>query len=376
MTELHVVPNTETEPDLTDPERKEDPFKPWTTEQLVAAKRPPEWLAKGLIMAPTYGIMAGPEKSLKSYIAQIIAVGIAAGKPILGTFAVSKAESVLMFVGEGGRLPYTGRLERIASAYGVRLEDLPIVTSFGIAPIPMDSFRKPFTSLVQEIEPALVILEPLYAYHGSASKGSMLYEEGDQLSYLSHVTEDRGISLIIGTHFNQTGKGRGLTRITGAGGAEWSDSWWIVVKGDSCDVSAGHFEIEFDVGSRQWGGTEWDLVIDLGAYDADAMDHCGEIIWHMERVDGGRKNKNAIPIEDQIIRIVTKHPFEYTESQIVTKCYGTADDIRKMFHAVEDAGDIVCQKTPRSDIRGRTRQFDCYGPRPLSEAQKRIAGLL
>ena len=147
-----------------DPAKPDERFKLWTPQDLIDSNTPPVWTAKGLIIQPTYGMLAGAEKSLKSYIAQFIAVGAAAGVPIFGQFEVPTPIPTLMMVGEGGRLPYTRRLDRIARAYGVRLADLPMFSTFDVASTLSDQFRTSLVRNLKELWPGLVIIEPFYAF--------------------------------------------------------------------------------------------------------------------------------------------------------------------------------------------------------------------
>jgi hypothetical protein len=69
---------------VDDPEIPDERFKLWTPQELLDSNAPPVWTIKGLVIKPTYRMLAGAEKSLKSYLAQIVAVGgrclLAAGK--------------------------------------------------------------------------------------------------------------------------------------------------------------------------------------------------------------------------------------------------------------------------------------------------------
>ena len=75
--------------------------------------------------------------------------------------------------------------------------------------------------------------------------------------------------------------GRNLKRIAGAGTSEWPDSWILVRKTPSLqsDVTFGHFYLDLKIGSRQWGGTEWRLELNIGYYDFDLGDHTGDVSW-------------------------------------------------------------------------------------------------
>jgi hypothetical protein len=346
--------------DKGDPMVPDERFKLWTPEDLIANNVPPVWTVKGLVIHPTYGFLAGAEKSLKSYLAQIIAVGVAAGAPVLGQFAVPKAVPVLMMCGEGGQIPYTRRLLRIADAYGVNLADLPLFSTTDVASVMSDVFRTSFARNLKEVGPGLTVIEPFYAFHGSASEGKMLAVEGDMLTWMSHTALEHGSSLIVGNHYNQTGTGSGLRRITGVGPAEWSDSWWIVEKDDGrSDVATGHFELALEVGSRQWGGTSWDVVIDIGPFNDDTMDNEGDITWTVQRSTG--KQAGSGGSTTRILSIVTAHPFEYSKAQIVAQCSGKKNAAEAVFTSMMFKGQIEKQKLPRLE-GNRMVKRDLWGP--------------
>jgi hypothetical protein len=152
-----------------------------------------------------------------------------------------------------------------------------------------------------------------------------------------------------------------LKRITGAGPAEWSDSWWIVEKDENrSDVTTGHFELAFGVGSRQWGATSWDLTVDLGPFDDDTMDNEGDITWTVQRSSGKRGGSSGTA--DSILNLITQHPFEFTKTQIVNACGGRKTDAENVFRAMGLAGIIEMQSVRRSEgTRQVTREV--WGPR-------------
>ena len=151
-----------------------------------------------------------------------------------------------------------------------------------------------------------------------------------------------------------------MRRITGAGPAEWSDSWWIVEKDENrSDVTSGHFELAFEVGSRQWGATSWDLTVDLGPFDDDTLDNEGDITWTVHRSSGKRGGSGGTA--DFILALVTQHPFEFTKSQIVTTCGGRKTDAENVFRAMVLNGTIEMQSVLRKEgTRQVTREV--WGP--------------
>jgi hypothetical protein len=102
---------------------------------------------------------------------------------------------------------------------GVNLADIPLFPSFDIAPIDSPAFRRTLERDLVEIQPGHVGIDPYYAFHG-ASDPKNLHDEGAALTALSSTVVDAGASLVVVNHYNQTGSGSGLNRITMAGSAE------------------------------------------------------------------------------------------------------------------------------------------------------------
>ena len=113
---------------IRDVERSEaigpERFKRWSITDLMKADLTYRWLAEGFMVDPTYGIDSGELKTLKSYFGLARAVGLAAGVPILGRWYVPDRRRVLIYVAEGGRIPFTRRLIRVCEAHGVDVHDL------------------------------------------------------------------------------------------------------------------------------------------------------------------------------------------------------------------------------------------------------------
>ena len=65
------------------------------------------------------------------------------------------------------------------------------------------------------------MLDPLYLAAAGAS-GSNLYDMGAVLQAIQGVCQHAGCALLVVTHWNKTGDGRGADRISGAGPAAWA----------------------------------------------------------------------------------------------------------------------------------------------------------
>jgi hypothetical protein len=252
-------------------------------------KRPPDpfviprlrWLIEGLWCEGTYGELAGGQKTLKSYLAMFIDVGLAAGVDVLGRFKVPEAKPVLHLAGEGGEVGYWRRLERVCAALGISIDRVRphLEVTFQRIPVTSPLFVESLSAELEAVRPALVHVDPWFAYSPRDVDTRQLIEVGAALESLGRLCADAGASLLINNHFNETGSGNELTRITGAGHAEWVDSWLLVWHRGERDVGAGRFKLGLEVGSRQWGGSTWDLDLDVGRFDETSAMHDGPITW-------------------------------------------------------------------------------------------------
>ena len=315
----------------------------WSMAELLAEPDDFTWVIQGLLADPTYGQIAGEMKSLKTYLAAMLQVGLAAGVPILDRFVPVEARPVVAYVGEGGRRPYMRRLRRIASAMGVSLADIPLYVVTDVAPIESDAFQLSLHRDLDEIRPGLVVLDPFYAYHGARTKASDLHQEGALLSGLSGRCLAAGASLMVVNHMNQTGAGMDLKRITMAGSGEWVDSWMLVAHRENPDVEAGAFKLRLEVGSRQWGGTRWDLDLTVGHFDAESGSHDGPITWDIRPA----VDRSATPdgedrdakIQQRILAFLADCPGS-TKTEAKRTIGGNAERFYRAFDALADAGKI------------------------------------
>jgi AAA domain len=132
---------------------------------------------------------------------------------------------VLVFLGEGGERAMVRRLRAIAAHKGV---DLAGLAAGGLVRL---CFRVPKLTAGGELEAvaaeladrpaALVILDPLYLAVGTAGAGADLYAMGAILTGIQGVCQAAGAALVVVTHWNKTGEGRGARRISGVGPGAW-----------------------------------------------------------------------------------------------------------------------------------------------------------
>lgn len=315
------------------------------------------WMVRGLLCHPTYGQVAGELKTLKSHLASILAVSVASGRPYLGRFAIDQAQPVTLLVGEGGRIPFVRRLHAITTAMGIDdPHDLPLRAVFEVAPIGSDRFR---ATIDDELDKGarLIVVDPLYAYHGTTVNSANLHEEGSLLTSISSPCVEAEASLLVVNHFNQTGTGSGLKRITQAGSGEWVDSWLLTRHRQDPDVANGDFKLELSVGSRQWGGSTWDVDLHLGRLDPTTGHHHGDITWNTRPTDTTAKVTEAVAeATERITSTVREHP-GLSKEKVAKAAGGRVTEARRLVDRLADQGVINRRYTrfTRQDGRDNAR---------------------
>ena len=350
-------------------------FRRWTMPELLGEPDTFHWHVRGLLCDPTYGQIGGEMKTMKSTVATFVQVGLAAGVNIFDHFVVDRSRPVIAYVGEGGRSLYRRRTERVARAMGVDLADIPLYPSFDVAPIGSLMFAESLARDLREIEPGLVSLDPLYVYHGTQTKASDLHQEGALLTRLSKPCMDAGASLQVVNHFNQTGSGVNLKRITMAGSGEWADSWVLLAHREPPDVANGAFKLTMEIGSRQWGGTSWELDLDIGRFDMDAGVHDGDISWELRRAAVGgvtaeKQTEANGKARTAILDAVADMPWEKTKTELKVLVGGSREAFTAAFNALADEGRISHNKIRRTEA-GIEKERPLWGLSPTRADENR-----
>lgn len=306
-----------------------------------------EWHAQALLAMPTHGELAGAEKSLKTYTGLALDVGLAAGLPVLGRFEVPRPQRVLLLVGEGGKGPWLRRWARICAAYGVEPGDLGDMVRFTVSTASVSSgrFTEGVRAELERFEPALVHLDPWYAYAAGGDDSRQVVEVGRTLDRVAELCRGHGASLLINHHFNRQGT-EGLRAITGAGHAEWVDSWLMLKHRSPARVGAGEYRLRLDVGSRQWGGESYDLDFDIDPIT-------GTVAWRIEVAspdgEGDEEDAKFIAAKLALLRTGRRAKRALTRASFIERTKGHRDSsLRAAFDELLADGQIIVVATFRN----------------------------
>jgi len=174
------------------------PFPTLRAAQLAAA--PPSaqsWLIEGLWSAEAVGIVGGPPKTFKSFVALDLAVAVASGAPCLRHFRTCQRGPVLLFAAEDDLRIVRTRLEGIAAAAGVVFEDLDIhIITVPTLRLDRRDDRLALDATVAQLLPKLLVLDPFVRLH--AIDENVVGEVAPILAYLRSLqrTHHTAVALV------------------------------------------------------------------------------------------------------------------------------------------------------------------------------------
>ena len=186
----------------------------------VAARGPRRFLFRGLWSESDHGVIGAEDKAGKSWMGLDAAVSVASGAPFLGFVPTEVTGPVVVFLGEGGEAKTLRRLHAVCAERKVVLEELPLYLCFRVPRLTDELAMAVVEEWVADKRPALTLIDPLYLAARGA-KGSDLYAMGEHLEAVQAITQRHLSALMVLTHWNQTGRGTGSERFTGAGPSAW-----------------------------------------------------------------------------------------------------------------------------------------------------------
>ena len=219
------------EPESTEEVSEVPPLPLVSYEGIMSSnKSQPGWLVKDLWMRKSHGIVAGEPKTYKSTITLDLAVSVASGVPLWGSYEVEEQGPVLIVQNENAEWIMKDRLEKMIASKRLGGEarvkgnkvtvdwppNLPIyfVNNYGY------NFNDPMHKLqleeaVKQIRPVLVIFDPLYLmFDGDVNHAKDLQPV---LQWLLNIKNTYQTAVMVVHHWNKSGtSSRGGQRMLGS----------------------------------------------------------------------------------------------------------------------------------------------------------------
>jgi len=130
-----------------------------TTEQI-------QWLIHELWAESAVGVLGGPAKSYKTWLALDMAVSLASHTPCIGTFPPGRQGRVLLYAAEDSQDILKQRLDAICGHRGLDLVDLDIFAiTAGSLRLDLSEDQERLDKTVAELKPDILILDPLVRLH-------------------------------------------------------------------------------------------------------------------------------------------------------------------------------------------------------------------
>jgi len=140
---------------------------------LKAAIRQDQWLIENLWIAEAVGIIGGPPRAYKTWLALDMAVSVASASACLGLFPVHRAGPVLLYAAEDSHASLRSRLESISRARQIDFNQLDVqVITADVLRLDHSADQERFQATVALHRPKLVILDPLVRIHGADENAS------------------------------------------------------------------------------------------------------------------------------------------------------------------------------------------------------------
>jgi hypothetical protein len=132
-----------------------------------------QWLIENLWLMEGVGIIGGPPRAYKSWLALDMAVSVASGSPCLGVFPVRSSGPVLIYAAEDSESSLRSRLESIARNRQIDFSHLDVrVITADLLRLDLPDDQKRLEATIALHQPKLLIIDPLVRIHGADENAS------------------------------------------------------------------------------------------------------------------------------------------------------------------------------------------------------------
>jgi RecA-family ATPase len=175
---------------------------------LGAAEGENRWMIDSLWLRRAVGVIGGPPKTTKTYLALDIALSVASSTAALGRFTVHDPGPALIYMAEDAEAALKERLIALCRHRGLDLHAVPLyVITASTLRLDLATDQRRLLDVVAAYKPTLLVLDPLVRLH--ALNENDAGEISRLLGYLRELQRSRHCSLLLVHHTRQGGSGSG-----------------------------------------------------------------------------------------------------------------------------------------------------------------------
>lgn len=216
-------------------------------------------------------------------------------------------------------------------------------------------------------EVKLVILDPLYAFHGGEAEMSNLFAQGQLLSEFTHQILEAGASLLLVHHTKKTESGPpDLRSLAGAAGGEWPDSWVLTWHLSDPKPRDGEYHLAVEVASRQGIADYFELRWYDGNHPRWEFTRADETIRH-------RRGERKVTDDSLSGRVLTLCETPQTKRMLEQAVEGVGDKrVRAAVDELAERGELMPVRWHHTDAGGRSRVDDAWLRQELAPANGEV----
>jgi hypothetical protein len=183
------------------------------------------WLIDTLFARSSVGLLGGPPKAFKTWVAAELALAVAAGKPAFGRFAVPDPGPVLFFGAEDSPADLRTRFDGIARWRDVRLPDVPLFL-LDTAQLRLDDARHldRLRRTLEKHRPRLLVLDPFVRLVAGLDENSAR-DVSAVLGALRTLQREHDVTILLVHHMRKSPAAHPAQQLRGSGDfSAWLDS--------------------------------------------------------------------------------------------------------------------------------------------------------
>jgi hypothetical protein len=292
-----------------------------TCRELDASNYEEEYLIEGTLVKGQPGIVAGPQKAMKTSFIMDMLISLATGSLFLGRIPVARTCRSIFLSGESGIATLRRLAHRISKAKGV---DFPSTDNLWISEfLPWFTDKKHLDGIERMIEeraPEVLAVDPVYLCLSGADAGN-IFAQGEKLRGIGQICRRHGVCLLLAHHMRKQGKvknasdyePRELDDISWSGFSEFVRQWLLIGRREQYEPGSGLHKLWLTLGGSAGHSNLWAVDVDEGLLDNRPT------AWIVSLASAGeaRAEKKADTIRQRLLDAARNFPAGETKSAII-----------------------------------------------------------